>query len=65
MGAEAAIGNDEVERGVPGGQGAVGLQAGDGADPEVHLARVARTPAITVRAATLAMSPSRERRHKQ
>ena len=38
VGAEAAISDDEVEMGVPVGQGAVSLQAGDDADPGVRLA---------------------------
>jgi len=37
IGAEAAIGDAEVEMGMPVGEGAVGLEAGDDADPEVRL----------------------------
>ena len=63
VGPEAAIGDDQVEMGVPVGPGAVGLQAGDDPDPEVRLASVvARTAAVTVRAATRARSPSSARR---
>jgi hypothetical protein len=35
VGPEPAVGDEEVEMGVPVGPGAVGLQAGDDADPEV------------------------------
>jgi hypothetical protein len=36
IGAEAAIGDDKMEMGVPVGQGAVGLQAGNDADLQIR-----------------------------
>ena len=55
VGPETAVGHDEVEMGMPVGQGAVGLlRSGSPV--------VARTPAVTMRAASRARSPRRARR---
>jgi len=55
VGPEAAVGDDEMQMGMPVGQRAVGLlRSGSPV--------VARTPAVTMRAGTRARSPRRARR---
>jgi len=39
VGPEAAVGDDEMQMGMPVGQRAVGLETGDDSDPEVRLPR--------------------------
>jgi len=59
---KAAVGDEQVQVRMPVGPRAVRLQARDDADGELALTRARRMAAVTVRAATRAISPSRRRR---
>ena len=66
VGPKAAVGDEQMEVRMPVRPGAVRLQARDDPHGEVALAgQRAKMAAVTVRAATRAISPSRRRRYRQ
>jgi hypothetical protein len=66
VGPEPAVGDEQMQVGMPVGTRAVRLQAGNDADREGSRSPVSvRIAAVTGRAATRAISPSRRRRYRQ